>query len=1845
MLSVVPFTSGNLAIFRIGDGSATLNSTATAAFIDEYQPDGTLVQSIPFDTTGSSALTVRGDSFTQGGLGRSENGQYLVVGGFRKDVGLANPVSDTVAVTNRVVGRVDASGNIDTTTALTDAFDNLEIRSTSSFDGSSFYISGSPGSVSNSTGGLRYVPSLGSTTSNSLSQANNDNLRQVQVIDGKLYITAGALAPGKTVWQVGTGLPTSGAQTYTPTIPLNPPVTSQYNTFMLADFSASVPGFDTIYAISSLQNQSGLEKWSLVGGTWVLNNTVSFPSNPTDSAFGLTGSVQGNTVTMFVTSTSAGSGPSQLQSIVDTSGYNANITGFFNYLADAPFNTVFKGLMLVPSAAPVVTPGGGSASYSENDPSVAVAPGLTLSDADSTLMNSAKVSITGNFAGAEDQLTFTPVGGITGSYSSVDGVLTLSGTATVADYQTVLQSVKYRNTSDNPSTLARTITFQVRDNSEVKSTLSTRGVTVAAVNDAPAITMPAPQLVGLSHALTFSSINGNAMTLADVDAQSGNLQLNLSVTAGTLTLSTLAGLTGSGDGTASLSYTGTLAALSAAINGMVYDSPPSAQAVTLSATLNDQGNTGSGGAQSDTENLLITVSAVPNQPPVVTTTGSALNYTENAGAVAVDSLLTVTDADHSNLTGATVSIVANYASSQDVLSFVNQNGITGTFDSFTGVLTLVGISSKANYQTALRSVTYTNTSDNPNTAPRTVQFVASDGVDPSAPANRTVNVSAVNDAPVNVAPGLQSFAKNTNRVFSAANGNGLSFSDVDINAGNAQITLASTGGTLALSTLAGLTGSGNGTGNLTYSGTIAALNTALNGLTFTPTLNFTGNTSISFTSSDLGNTGSGGIKMALSTIPITVVNPAGLVINELLFRPPVSTSTNQYVELRSTAGGGFVIPNGTYLVGVEGYSNLNTGAIHDIFDLGGMTTGPNGQLVILPSNNLYTTPTNVTDPNATVLEQGPISPGFGNNAFGLPSTVGHSGSNGFFSIENANPISFFLVQAPTAPLVNDDIDSNDDGLADGTQYLNWTILDSVGFGNSLSGTPNRLYAAINFIDDTGSTTALTGTTVLTGFSPGYLGRTGDTTGSSPSDWLAATLQGSSPSWTLSKTLTSAPGFAGLPLDHIGGSNFSGVLAKPVVDLNGALGGRDGLASFVQGSGATSIAGSSLVTDVDSANLSSLTVTITNLLNGANETLAVNTAGTGISASYSAGVLTLSGSDTLAHYQQVLQSLTYNNVAVTPNLTTRVLDVSASDGTNTSLNSQLQLGLFSNLYSARINEIDINPPGADNPYEYIELRGTPGSALTSMYLVSFESQYIFGNPGDPGVGQTGLANFVVNLTGQVFGSNGMLIIKSPTAGFTPPVGTTVVTSADFDVIGGILKSGSNSFFLVRSPSSPIVVDTDYDTDDNGSLELPNGSEVVDSVSWKHRNFDNDLPYGVVRLPQSLTSPDAVTRFPSNTIPQIAAWYYGGLDQTGTNPAQLNYDPATSSANLPSGGLLTPGGPNFPVNSTVVGRHLFYNQSGTSAPLRYDGNNAAINANDDLAIATNKSAYLPGSGPATFANVSSYTKGINGIMIDIAGAHGTITASDFIFRVGNNNTPNSWVAGPAPSSISVRAGAGVSGSDRVTLTWANGTITKKWLEVVVLANANTGLAQKAGYPVRQGDVFFFGSAPGDTGAGNTATQANVSVTDELGARNNPASLFSNVPITNLYDFNRDAQVNSTDALVARNNPTSIGNVTRFITVANPPTAPEASPASDEGGVASALAMPSGDAKASDAIVFGKAVNRQTEVDSRNGLAADLLHHLVASTPKSRKALTAIDKVVERMGLEGATLDDLLADLGLA
>ena len=137
------------------------------------------------------------------------------------------------------------------------------------------------------------------------------------------------------------------------------------------------------------------------------------------------------------------------------------------------------------------------------------------------------------------------------------------------------------------------------------------------------------------------------------------------------------------------------------------------------------------------------------------------------------------------------------------------------------------------------------------------------------------------------------------------------------------------------------------------------------------------------------------------------------------------------------------------------------------------------------------------------------------------------------------------------------------------------------------------------------------------------------------------------------------------------------------------------------------------------------------------------------------------------------------------------------------------------------------------------------------------------------------------------------------------------------------------------------------------------------------------------------------------------------------------------------------------SQIVGRRIFYSGSGYDKQTNTAFPWTPLAFSDDNAIATDKSAYLPGSGAATFANVSSYAQGINGIMVDLlgGGAHSSITASDFIFKTGNTpSVDGTWttLSGANLPTVSVRLGmtgaangAGtVSGSDRVELIWAIG-----------------------------------------------------------------------------------------------------------------------------------------------------------------------------------------------------------------
>jgi hypothetical protein len=178
-------------------------------------------------------------------------------------------------------------------------------------------------------------------------------------------------------------------------------------------------------------------------------------------------------------------------------------------------------------------------------------------------------------------------------------------------------------------------------------------------------------------------------------------------------------------------------------------------------------------------------------------------------------------------------------------------------------------------------------------------------------------------------------------------------------------------------------------------------------------------------------------------------------------------------------------------------------------------------------------------------------------------------------------------------------------------------------------------------------------------------------------------------------------------------------------------------------------------------------------------------------------------------------------------------------------------------------------------------------------------------------------------------------------------------------------------------------------------------------------------------------------------------------------------------------------------------------------------------DSNAIATDKQALLPGQ-TASFVNVTGYSKGMNGVIVDLAGrpADDALAANDFAFRMGAAADPSGWAAAPAPSDVGLFRHRGAGGSDRVFITFADGAVRNAWLQVTILPTPRTGLAAP--------EVFYFGNVAGETGGGVGGLRVNAL---DLGAVKR--ALDTDSAITGRFDLNRDGRVDAQDLAAVRQN----------------------------------------------------------------------------------------------------------------
>jgi VCBS repeat-containing protein/CshA-type fibril repeat protein len=402
---------------------------------------------------------------------------------------------------------------------------------------------------------------------------------------------------------------------------------------------------------------SVLNQGTAIGQIGVVGNTISYGG----TAFATTSG--GNGAPLVITFTSATATPAAVQALLaqlafsnttndDPTVNNTDPSRVFTVTLNDGGNTKDAASTTTALTAtltgtinltavndkPVVTPAGTAATYTENAVATVVDNTLTVTDADDTQMSGGTVSITGNFL-AGDVLAITNTGNITGSYDSATGILTLSGTDTIANYQAVLRSLTYLNSTDDPT-----------DN----TTKTTR-------------------------TLTYSLTDANS------------------------------------------------------------DAVGAATSIAATKTIN----------------------VTPLQDaPVLTGGGATLAYTEQAAAAVIDATVTVSsDADDTQMSGATITLSAGYTAG-DILSFTAQNGITVVSNSG-GVLVLTGNATLANYTAALRSITFNSTSDTPTiiSASRTVTWQVRDansdaaGIASSNTVTSTINILAINDTPVLTALG------------------------------------------------------------------------------------------------------------------------------------------------------------------------------------------------------------------------------------------------------------------------------------------------------------------------------------------------------------------------------------------------------------------------------------------------------------------------------------------------------------------------------------------------------------------------------------------------------------------------------------------------------------------------------------------------------------------------------------------------------------------------------------------------------------------------------------------------------------------------------------------------------------------------------------------------------------------------------------------------------------------------------------------------------------------------------------------------------------------------------------
>ena len=401
------FHPGDLVLSVYGNGANTghydhnraapivlRDITTTGAFVGQI----VLPQSGFKNAAGQANLPISGEygSSSEGTLQLSVDGHLLVIMGYgiaaatfndatteKKNPYGTQALAQTGSLSNgpviavpRVVAAVTAQGEVDTRTALLDFADTNNPRSVATVDGSAFYVAGQ-GHKRDATQGVQFVRA-GASSGTVL--YHGIDVRIATIADGRLYVSADTKqggtpeAPGTANISVyGDALPTAAvAPTALPglanEISLADGRGNGVNTTARANLSPENFFFanaSTLYVADSGQpkrkglGDGGLQKWSLVDGTWQLDYTLAKglqlqPNTAhvgTSGLIGLTGRVVDGRVELFATTSSLDeTGQTFVVGITDSLSANRlPADEAFQVLAASAPDTVIRGIAFAPT--------------------------------------------------------------------------------------------------------------------------------------------------------------------------------------------------------------------------------------------------------------------------------------------------------------------------------------------------------------------------------------------------------------------------------------------------------------------------------------------------------------------------------------------------------------------------------------------------------------------------------------------------------------------------------------------------------------------------------------------------------------------------------------------------------------------------------------------------------------------------------------------------------------------------------------------------------------------------------------------------------------------------------------------------------------------------------------------------------------------------------------------------------------------------------------------------------------------------------------------------------------------------------------------------------------------------------------------------------------------------------------------------------------------------------------------------------------------------------------------------------------------------------------------------------